>query len=325
MELPVAGVTAMAWVGERLVDVAGGWRPLYPRLAERHFAAYGPQFDAAVSSPAGDLCALVASAGTAGLLLDHNGHVVRELHRSWYHADAYRYPVALFTLPDGSTGIVHCPDRYSRLEAEIASSGRRLTDREGTSADIFHSRLSVSSDGTRLLSAGWLWHPWGSLHVFDLARALNRPEGLDGNGDVYDLRGLVQAEVAGACFLDLDVAVSTSSEENDPEGPNDLGPNEMARWSPAQGRFLWRHAHDTSPGDLVALGDDVLALNGHPRLYSGATGELIAAWPDLTTGESWSSITWSDTFRGPGRIAVQAGARRFAHTDGARVVVVSEV
>ncbi len=323
-ELPVAGVRAMAWMAGRLVDVAGGWRPLYPELGERTYGAYGPQFDAAVPSPSGDVCALVATAGTAGLLLGPDGHVVRELHRSYYHADAYRYPVALFTLADGTTGLVHCPDAYNRLEVEVALTGVRLTARDGASADVFHSRLAVSGHGGRLLSAGWLWHPWGSLHVYDLTRALAEPTVLDGYGDACDLRGLVQAEVAGACFVDDDVVVSTTPEENDPDGPNDLAPNELARWSPDEQRFIWRHSQDASPGDLLSVGGAALALNGHPRLYSGATGDLLQEWPDLPTGESWSAITWADTLRGPGRIAVDPNVSRFAYTDGSRVVIVSE-
>jgi hypothetical protein len=175
-----------------------------------------------------------------------------------------------------------------------------------------------------LLSAGWLWHPWGSLHVYDLSHALIEPRILDGVGDVFDLRGLVQAEVAGACFIDRDVVVSTTSEENDPDGPDDLAPNALARWSTSERRFLWHHTFEVSPGDLVPFAGNVLALNGHPRLYEAASGELVQEWPDLPTGESCSSITWSDILRGPGRIAVDPRSHRFAYTDGTRVVIIED-
>jgi len=44
----------------------------------------------------------------------------------------------------------------------------------------------------------------------------------------------------------------------------------------------------------------------------------------VSTGQSDSSITWADTFRGPGRIAVDPTADRFAYSDGARVVVIEK-
>ena len=40
-------------------------------------------------------------------------------------------------------------------------------------------RLAVSSTGRYLLSAGWLWHPWGVLDVWDLEAALHNAAVLD--------------------------------------------------------------------------------------------------------------------------------------------------
>jgi len=312
----------MAWMGDRLVDVADGWRSLYPGLLERRFAPYGDPFDAAVTAPAGDVCALVASAGTKGLLLGPNGQIVREINRSYYQAEAYRYPLALFTLPDGRTALAHCPERYNRLEIEVPSTGELLTRTgERRPSDIFHSRLAVSGDGKLLLSAGWLWHPWGSLHVYDIAAALDNAQELDSPGGVFDMRGLISAEVAGACFVGGDVALSTTAEENDPDGPDDLGPLMLARWSTRTRRFLWRRSLQESPGDLLSWAGHILALNRHPRLYDAETGELLSEWPDLPTGESCSAITWDDTFRGPARVAIDRATQRLAFTDGQRVVI----
>jgi len=116
----------------------------------------------------------------------------REVNRSFYHAEAYRYPLALFCLPDGRTGLVQCPAHYNRLEIEEAATGELLTG-SGTRApaDVFHSRLAVSDSGRYLLSAGWIWHPWSCLMVHDLAGALADPTRLDSYGDVFDLRGLI--------------------------------------------------------------------------------------------------------------------------------------
>lgn len=323
--IAVAGAKTLVWVGGTLSDVSAGWRsfPLDGSSGSSKFSGYGDQFDAATVSPRGDVVALTASTGTKGLLLASDGRLIREVNRSYYHAEAYRYPLALFTLPDGRTGLVHCPEGYNRLEVEVAATGERLTagvDRKP--ADFFHSRLAVSSSGRYLLSAGWVWHPWGCLAVYDLKRALADPATLDSHGDVFDLRGLVQAEVAGACFVDDDVVISTSAEPNDPDGPEDLAPNMLARWSAATGTFVWRRQLDVTAGDVVPIAGNVLALHGHPRLYDAATGDPIREWPDISTGHADSSIVWHKSFSGPARVAVDHTANRFAVTDGERITIV---
>ncbi|HJP80176.1 MAG TPA: hypothetical protein VJ914_38245 [Pseudonocardiaceae bacterium] len=319
------GAKSLVWVGETLYDVAAGWRsfPLDGTPGSSRFSGYGDQFDAATISPGGDVVALLASTGTKALLLASDSHLIREVNRSYYCAEAFRYPLVLCTLPDGRTGMVHCPEDYNRLEIEDAVTGERLTAGANRKpGDFFHSRLAVSSNGRYLLSAGWFWHPWGSLAVYDLARALIEPAALDSFGDVFDLRGLVQAEVAGACFVDEDIAISTSSEPNDPNSPDDLAPNMLALWSPATRTFSWRRQLDLTAGDLVPFAGDILALHDHPRLYATATGNLIGEWPDLATGHADSSIVWDKSFSGPARVAVDQANGRFAVTDGDRITVV---
>lgn len=322
-ELPIQGARTLAWVNDNLIDIAAGWQQLFPGLQPPRFTRYGPRFDATNVAPAGDVVALIDSLGTKALLLESDGQVIREVNRSYYCADVYRYPITLFTLPDGRTGLAHCPDDYDLLQLEDAHTGERLTVTEGRKpADLFHSRLAVSDDGSMLLSAGWVWHPWDVLAVYDLARALSQSDELDGLGSVLGIRGLANAEVSGACFVGADVIVSTGSEENDPDSPDDLEPQLLARWSTSEGCFAWRHRLDHCAGDLVSLAGNVLALNQHPRLYDADSGLLLHQWPDLPTGESTSSITRGDTFAGPGRITIDPHQPRFAYTDGTRVVIV---
>lgn len=322
-DLPIQGARTLAWVNDALIDVAAGWQQLYPELRPPRFIRYGPRFDATCAAPAGDVVALIDSLGTKALLLESDGQVIREINRSYYHANVYRYPIALFTLPGGRTGLAHCPDDYNLLQLEDAHTGERLTATEGRKpADLFHSRLAVSDDGSMLLSAGWVWHPWDVLAVYDLSRALSQSDELDGLGSVLGIRGLANAEVSGACFVGADVIVSTGSEENDPDSPDGLEPQLLARWSTFEGRFTWRHQLDHCAGDLVSLAGNVLALNQHPRLYDADSGLLLHQWPDLPTGESTSSITRGDTFAGPRRIAIDPHHPRFAYTDGTRVVIV---
>lgn len=154
-----------------------------------------------MTSPAGDLAALLQTTGTKGLLLKADKRLLREVNRSFYHAEAYRYPLVLFTLPDGRTGLIHCPARYNQLEIEEAVTGDPLVARgERTPKDVFHSRLAVSVSGRYLLSAGWVWQPWSCVMVYDLLAALEDPARLDSLGDVFNMRGLIQAEISGACF-----------------------------------------------------------------------------------------------------------------------------
>lgn len=109
---------------------------------------------------------------------------MRELHRSYYHAEEYDYPIALGTLPDGRDVLVHRPDHYDNPVVEDAATGER-----------------------RVLSAGWEWHPFGQVWVFDLAAALAEAVELDGIGRVSRPDGL-DGEVVAACWLDGDRVVS---------------------------------------------------------------------------------------------------------------------
>ena len=320
-----AKARALAWVGGDLYDVAAGWRRFALDGSEpvRRYGGYGAGFDAVTVSPGGDMVALLCSTGTKGLLLDAGGRVLREVNRSYYEAEAYRYPLALFTLPDGRTGVVHCPERYNRLEVEDAVTGRRLTSSAVRDpADIFHSRLAVSRSGRWLLSAGWVWHPFDWLAVYDLAQALASPGRLDSLGDPGQ-DAMARAEIAGACFAGDDVVVATGPESGEPREPGDLGPDMLARWSTAERRFLWQHRLDQTAGDLIPMAGGVLALYHHPRLYDARTGDLACDWPDLPTGQAASSIVWDNAFTGPARIAVDEPARRFAVTDGQKITIVT--
>ena len=63
-------VKSLAWVGDELVDVAGGWRRFLPGgtvTDARIFYAFS--FDRAVGAAAGEYAALYATLGTKGLIL----------------------------------------------------------------------------------------------------------------------------------------------------------------------------------------------------------------------------------------------------------------
>jgi hypothetical protein len=79
---------------------------------------------------------------------------------------------------------------------------------------------------------------------------------------------------------------------------------------------------EETSGLLLPIGNSVLSLYRHPRLYDAHTGQVQAQWPDLDTGQADSCIVWSKGFSGPARVAVHQPGRRFAVTDGERIVVI---
>ncbi|MGW6709336.1 hypothetical protein ACWGDE_31240 [Streptomyces sp. NPDC054956] len=277
-----SGPKSLFWEGDDLVDPVGGFRRWTPdgRDHGRRFTFRFP-FDRAVRSPSGRWTVVHEERGTKAVLLD-GVRMARELNRSHYHAEDYDYPVALGALPDGREVLVHCPEEYNHLVVEDVATGERLTPAERDPKDMFHSRLAVSPDGRRLLSAGWVWHPFGEVWVFDLAEALAGAAELDGWGRVSYPEG-VEGEVVAACWLDgARVAVATGDESLDEEAPVTLGPQEIGVWSGAEERWTHRSRLGFTAGTLLACGGDrVVSLCGHPRLVDATDGTVVAEWPEV--------------------------------------------
>lgn len=283
---------SLCWSGEALVDwLSGGNRYGLDGSVVEPPVRYGYRFDGAVMSPDGRYAVLYEKLGTKGLVLKE-GRVAREIHRSYYHADAYEYPIALHTLPSGRTLLAHCPDEYCRLELEDVETGERLTRRESESPDFFHSRLQFSRDGRHLLSAGWIWHPVDAAYVFDVARALEHPESLD------QLQGIEMGdsflEVHSATFGEKDTLVLWLSGLEGNEMPSGGGqPVEdvgLAAYSLSERRFLSVASPENAVGTMMGMGGYVVGFYEHPRLIELATGRVVEQWPELATGKQASSI-----------------------------------
>ncbi|MER6954397.1 hypothetical protein [Streptomyces sp. NPDC000618] len=276
-------VRSLVWQGGDLVDVVGG-RAWNRAGAERRTAADRgsgfDQFDRCVVSPSGRYSVVHTERGARALLLDGTSPV-RELTRSSYHDEDFDYPVALAVLPDGREVLVHCPEEYNVLQVEEAASGQRLTTGVREAKDVFHSRLSVSGDGRHLLVAGWVWHPYGIVEVFDLEAALTDPAALDGYG-VLPMDPGIDAEVVSACWLDDDrLAVATGEEFLDDEEVPALGPRQIGVWSLSDRAWAHRSSVDFEVGTLIAGGGRVVSLHGHPRLIDVRTGEVLEEWPEV--------------------------------------------
>ncbi|MHC3472840.1 hypothetical protein ACYF6T_29700 [Streptomyces sp. 7R007] len=307
---------SLVWQGDDLVCAVGGGRRWGRDGVERAARfAWGFPFDAGTTSLTGPYSAVYQERGTKGVLLAGE-RVVRELNRSYHHAQDYDYPLALGALGDGREVVVHCPEACNVLQIEDAASGERLTGGGRRPEDVFHSRLSLSPDGRHLLSVGWFWQPFGIAMVYDTALALADASTLDGDG-LLPTTAVMGGEVTAGCWLDGDrLVLATGAEEWYDDEELALPPRHLGVWSMAAGHWLHRSpVPDADPGVLLlARGDQVVSLHGHPRLLDTATGRVVAQWPEIR-------LPAKPTCFGRRRVPTPVAA---LHPDGTRLAVAQE-
>ncbi len=310
------GVRSLVWEGDTLVDwIGGGARYDLDGGCARPSVYYAYAFDAAVALAGSGFAVIYTRSATKGLVL-HHGSVVREINRSFYHADVYEYPIALSRLASGREVLVHCPEDYCRLEIEDLATGERLTRSNSRQpSDIFHSRLSVSPDGRFLASAGWLWHPLDSVALYDLERAISDPAHLDGSG--LGLEAMAE-ESSATFFPDGRLAVALRGGIDEDES----NPLKELRIYGAGGSVTPLHVLRAGRlGSLAAIGrDHLLALYEHPRLIDAHTGREVLRWPELRSGTQTSAILPKDPVVPP--VAVDPERRRFAIADAEGITVI---
>lgn len=308
-----AAPKSLVWQGDELVSgVGGGRRWGRDGLERKSSFAWSFPFDAGTTSVSGPYSAVYQERGTKGVLLEGE-RVVRELNRSYYLAPDYDYPLALGKLGDGREGVVHCPEKYNVLQIEDAASGERLTAGSREPEDFFHSRLSLSPAGRYLLSVGWFWQPFGTAMVYDTALALTDANILDGDG-VLPITAVMGGEVTAGCWLDADrLVLATGAEEWYDDEEFALPPRHLGVWSMSEGHWLHRNpVPDADPGVLLlARGDQIVSLHGHPRLLDTATGRIVAEWPEVGVPEK-------PTCFGHRRVPTPVAA---LHPDGTRLAV----
>lgn len=324
-------VYSLCWRGNQLIDWVGGGRVFEVDGTEHPSNiryAYG--FDAATASPDGRFAVIYKKLGTKGLLL-RDGKIIRELDRSYYFAETYEYPVALFNDADGRVLLAHCPGNYCRIELEDAETGRPLTaaaDRKPS--DFFHSRLAASPGGKRLLSAGWEWHPLDCVAYFDVAQVLADPKHLDHPHDLRSSFNPGMHDESSACWLDDDcVAIGSSAELEQNHLDEDAGPllqsHGLAVYDLANRTRLWAFELDEPPGTIMALGKrHVLSLYRHPKLVDLSTGKVVHVWTELQSGIQHGSILWNlDGDAKPPPMAFDPANHRFAIVNGDTITVIA--
>jgi hypothetical protein len=291
--IETSGVNSLVWAGDELIDWASGGRRfrLDGTMVDRA-VSYAYRFDAAFQSPSGEFAVLYERLGTKGLVLQR-GKIIREINRSFYHAEVYEYPVTIGVLRDGRQVLAHCPEEYNRIELDDVATGERLSQRDDRApADFFHSRLALNASGTLLLSAGWCWQPIDLVAVFRLNDALRDSRVLDSADAVLPLG----SEVSSAAFIDDQRLVVATSEETflddeDFQDPKNLAPHSIAIWDVASNAIVSRASVSTPVGTIMPVNErHIVGLYEFPKVIDLATGTVVASLPELSTGKQTSSI-----------------------------------
>lgn len=297
---------SLVWEGDTLVDwVAGGNRYFPDGTFESANRVFSDRFNGAVALPDGRCAAIFERRWTSGLLIINNlenpeyTHIrtgervysfrkidLREIKRSYYEADAYEYPIALFYLPDGRPALLHCPDEYNRLEIDLLETGERLTASDSRQpADCFHSRLQVSPSGRYALSAGWVWHPVDSLWVFDLHKALEDPRHLDEDN-------AVENDVSSAVFLNDEYIALSITADVCHAAADLLGKSQIDLYSLEKEQVVNSVGVDLEHISLLPTPNDryVWDIHRYPKIIDLHTGAVVAECPELITNGPASSI-----------------------------------
>jgi hypothetical protein len=318
---------SLAWRGDDLVD----W------LTEMKAPE---RFNHVITDASGRWAVLHARRSTHGMLA-YDGNKVRDLTRERYHADDFDYAACLFKAPgdDERMLLAYCPEHYGTVEIEDAATGERLsTSAARAPRDFFHSRLSSSPNSKRLLTAGWVWHPWDAVGWIDVEKALADPTVLDNweGADQSTYVGL--AEESSAAWLNDEILVigsSTEAEDKDTAAEVDaasiaqtgrtslrLPSLGIATFDAASRACIATWKLGYPPGTMMAAGfDHVVTFFNHPRLVSLVSGEVVHEWIDLESGEQISSL---DRARTP-PLALDPLHGRFAVADRAGRIDVVEL
>lgn len=285
--------STLTWADDYLIDWANSGTVFLPdgqiKKLGNYYLAFS--FDSAISSSDGVYSVVYSRLGTKGLLLK-NREILREINRSYYHAEVYEYPVAFAQLKDGRDILIHCPNEYNRLEFEEVETGLLLTKHtDRNPSDFFHSRLEVSPDNKTFLSKGWGWHPFDFVEIFDIEECIENPKALDKSKLTPD----VSAEICTASFITNELVLIGSPNDTEPfdDEPSDkLKNGEIGIWNITTNEISGVLKPNCSVGgNLIAI-DDTFAweLYQHPKIINFRTGEISEEIKEIYSGNQISSI-----------------------------------
>lgn len=284
------GIHTMSWLNDGIIDWAqgGAFYGLDGSTSQIGKYHYGFNFDRSITSQDGQYAFIYQNLGTKGLLLK-NGKLLREINRSYYHAEVYEYPAAFYTSPQGITYLIHCPLEYCRLDFEEAESGKIVTDlSERDPVDIFHSRLEISPDSKFLMVRGWLWHPLDVVHVYDIDGCLQNPMLLDKQMISY---GNSVDESSIGAFINNDQILIQSPYIEDEDENAGKTKYQLSVWDFKKQTIIHGLNVSGTFGNIVGIKDNLAwDLVQHPKIIDLQTGEIIDKLEELFTGTQTSSI-----------------------------------
>lgn len=279
-------IATISWLNDGIIDWTYGGRYylLNGEVKQIGLYSYAYSFDRCITSRDGQYALIYKNLGTKGLLLK-NGEVIREVNRSYYHAETYEYPASFFTLKNGRTFLAHCPSEYNRLDFEDVESGEIITNIPGRKpSDIFHSRLEISSDNRFLLVKGWVWHPLDVLSLYDIDACIADPNLLDNCGLSPEGGPL---EICTASFINHKEVLIGSPHDIDEDFPG----NHIAIWNFTENKLTKPVKVGGDYGNAIAI-DNKYAWDffDYPKIINLQTGDIIDKLEDIATGQQKSSI-----------------------------------
>jgi hypothetical protein len=190
--------------------------------------------------------------------------------------------------------------------------------------DFFQSRLVLSPDYRYLVSAGWIWHPFDDVLVYDLAGVLTLPILLDKGSEYRFVRGGVGVNAA-AFRADGALVLTTTDEWYDattvePEEQRLMPPGYLGVYDLYNQTFLSQAPLEELAGTIMPVGEYVVGFYKHPKLISLASGEVVCRWEDLSSGEQSSSIIWHHDKIPP--LALDSANKRFAIASTESITVI---
>lgn len=264
------------------------------QLAKCHYAF---SFDGSITSQDGQYAFIYKRLGTKGMLLK-NGEMIREINRTYYHAETYEFPAAFFTF-ENKTYLAHCPIDYCQLDFEDVETGEIISNVHGRKpSDIFHSRLSISPDNKYLMVCGWAWHPVDTVELFEIAECFKNPLLLDKSSLFPDFG----TQINSASFIDNERILLAASDEEpfDDELPPILPQKNIAIWNFTKTEISTPVKVDGEFGNLFAINDkQAWDMFKFPKIINIQTGTIESKLEDINSGLQSSSILGEDIEKFP--------------------------
>lgn len=245
-------------------------------------------FDRFIVSPDNSYLLVYQNLGTKGLILRPDGSFVREIDRSYYHAGAYEYPAIFWKRTNGKTYIVHCPEKYNKIEIEEVETGNKIVSpkkRKRYPRGEYHSHFKIGSDGGTLLSrCGYLLQGGNFIEIFDLEECFLDPRKLAQS----NLMPNFCIKIKGADFIDEDrvlLGYTFPSKKN-----TDV--YAISVWNFRTNELFDPVMCGTKLGVHLHVIDENRAwdLYDYPKIIEIQTGKILDECPEIDSGQQDSPI-----------------------------------